>query len=219
MKSTEIGSLSPSPHGGHEGWGEGWFLQTLNSHRTRRTGRPRLTVSTRSAALAAIGLVNEAALGLATRARFTARPGHTTVTAGHLNLDQFRRVITRHFQPNQCTRRARLTVAAITAIGTATGLAPGTTRCLTVGPIETDETRCARAAASVHQQLRRTQCLDLQVQVTPGAGGLEVSPRRAASRDLAAFRQLRTTDLQLKRLFAGHDGDPRFTTQMQFTDG
>src|SRR5690606_9239885 len=112
--------------------GSRWFLQPLNSYRARRTRRPRLAVHARFAALAAISLVHQASLGLAARARLAARTGQTTRAARHLNLDLLRRIVPRHFQPDQRARRTWLTIAAITAIRSAASLAPSAPRRLTV---------------------------------------------------------------------------------------
>ncbi|MCY1370316.1 hypothetical protein D9M69_574030 [compost metagenome] len=82
----------------------------------------------------------------------------------------------RHCQFDQRPRRSRLTVAAITAIGTATGLTPCAARFLAVTPIKTNEPRCARTTASINGQLRCVQCLDLQIKAAPGSSGLLVGP-------------------------------------------
>ena len=81
-----------------------------------------MTIDARTPALAALGLVNQAALGLAASTRLAAGTGEATGTASHLNLDLLRRVVTRDLQPDQCTRRSRLAITAIAAIGTATCL-------------------------------------------------------------------------------------------------
>ncbi|MNU75480.1 hypothetical protein D3C71_650120 [compost metagenome] len=177
-----------------------------------------MPVGTRFAALAAIGCIDKAALGLAARSRFTTRTRQATGTTGHLHLDLFCRVITRHRQFDQGPRRAWLTITAVAAVGTPSGLAPGTTRRLTVGPVESDKSWRPRTTARVDQQLRCVQGLDLQIQIASGASGLQISARRAASGDLAALGQRCTADFQFQRLLTGHDRDSRVTAQVQFAN-
>ncbi|MNP36848.1 hypothetical protein D3C76_1302650 [compost metagenome] len=125
-------------------------LQPLHRHRPCSPLHSWLSVNTRLAALAAIGLVDKTAFGLAAGTWLATRPGHATGTAGHLNLDLVCRVIARHGQLDRRARRTGLAITAIAAIGTATRLAPGATRCLTVGPVEADEPWRTRATASIH---------------------------------------------------------------------
>ncbi len=111
-----------------------------------------------------------------------------------------------------------MTIAAVIAIETPAGCAPGTARILTVAAVQPYVTGRSRTATGIDGQHVGIQLLEPQVQVTAGRRRFLERPRCAARSDLRTTAQIALLDLQLERLGAWHDSDARLMTHHQLSD-
>ena len=103
-----------------------------------------------TSALTAIGPVNNAAFGLAARTWLASGAGQSSGATVDQDLDLRTRIVLGQLHAYLRTGGPGMTIAAVIAIGAATGLPPGTTRGLTIGAIQAEVTRRTGTAACIH---------------------------------------------------------------------